>query len=46
MLQPRAVSEDPVPAGNAAISRRQVAILLRAAAGEEVKDVYSQFDYE
>ena len=45
LVQEPVVDADNPPAGNAAISARQVAILLHTA-GEEAYEIYSQFEYE
>ena len=44
-MQEPGVDRNNPPAGNAAISARQVAILLHTA-GEEAYEIYSQFEYE
>ena len=45
LVQEPVVDRNNPPAGNAAISARQVAILLHTA-GEEAYEIYSQFEYE
>jgi len=43
VLAPEASPTDPEPAGNAAISRRQIAMFLHIA-GDETNDIFSQLE--
>lgn len=44
LIQAPVVDADNPPAGNAAVSRRQIAVLLHTA-GEEASEIASQFEY-